>query len=536
MPETPIVIIGGGIAGLSTALACAGTAGRSAPILVITAGPLGLGGSTEWAQGGIAAAVGDDDTPALHGEDTVAVGGGLTDPLVARHITGDAPAAISTLEHWGVVFDRKQDGRFSRGLEAGHSRRRVLHVHGDRSGLMILTALADRLRRTPSIQVLEHTTVVGLCGGPAGVTGVSLRRTGQDGSGSGSVETIAARAVILATGGLGGLYASTTNPLTSTGGGLILAARAGAELRDMEFVQFHPTALAVGADPMPLASEALRGEGARLIRADGTPLMAALSGGDLAPRDVVSQTVAAEIGRGGSVFLDAREALGARFADRFPTVYGHCRDHGLDPAVSPIPIRPATHYHMGGVAVDDHGRTTVPGLWACGEVSSTGLHGANRLASNSLIEAVVTGRRIASALAGSEAGRAATATAPAAPAAPAGLLSVGPRGAASTNPAAPRPLRDMMDRQVGVVRDAAGLSGARDSLIRMAEEAGGWPDAALAALLIVQAALERRESRGAHQRSDFPATAAKAVSSRLTLAALENRLALATPPLCGTHG
>jgi L-aspartate oxidase len=507
----PVIVVGGGIAGLAVALSLA-----PLPVLVLSASPLGRGGSTEWAQGGIAAAVGRDDNPALHAEDTVAVGAGLTDPAVARWLAEGAPGAIASLEAWGAPFDRAADGTPCLGLEAGHSRRRILHAGGDGSGARILEALGMMVLRAPWITVRDGVSVIGLARDGDRVTGAVARHA------SGRLETLGARAVVLATGGVGGLFASTTNPVTSRGAGLMLGARAGAALRDIEFIQFHPTAIAVapGEDPtgqgpasLPLASEALRGEGATLITGDGSPLMAGIPGGDLAPRDVVARAVAGEIARGGRVFLDARAALGARFADHFPTVHGHCRDHGLDPAVDPIPVRPAAHYHMGGLAVDDRGRTSVPGLWACGEVAATGLHGANRLASNSLIEAVVLARRLAEALR-------------ATPAPPAtGVLGVVDPAVPD---AAPAPIRGLMDAHLGVVREDRGLTLARDALL-VRSEALGWTDESLLALIIAQAALDRRESRGAHCRLDHPDTLAEARPSLLTLSGVLGALG-ALPP------
>jgi L-aspartate oxidase len=504
--------VGGGIAGLSTALSLA-----PLPVTVLSASPLGTGGSTEWAQGGIAAAMGADDAPALHARDTVAVGGGLTDAQVARLITDGAPEAIAALEAWGALFDRSTDGGLALALEAGHARRRVLHAGGDGSGARILTALAETVLRAPWIAVRDGVSVVGMIRDGHRVTGAVVRDR------NGRTETLSARAVVLATGGVGGLFASTTNPIASRGAGLMLGARAGAVLRDIEFIQFHPTAIAVGTeepgtDPLgpgslPLASEALRGEGATLITAAGEPLMAGTPGGDLAPRDVVARAVGAEIARGGQVFLDARAALGARFALHFPTVHGHCQAHGLDPARQPIPVRPAAHYHMGGLAVDDRGRTSVPGLWACGEVAATGLHGANRLASNSLIEAVVLARRLSEALRATP-GRLSTRSA--------GLVD------AAVEDLAPAPVRHLMDAHLGVVREARGLEAARESLLsRIATQVqgqGGASDLSLLALMITQAALERRESRGAHLRLDFPNTASEARSSRLTLAGVLSSL------------
>jgi len=297
------------------------------------------------------------------------------------------------------------------------------------------------------------------------------------------------RRVVLATGGLGGLYRHTTNPLGAVGHGVALAARAGAALVDMEFVQYHPTALDVGLDPMPLVSEAVRGEGAVLIDETGARFMAGQGQrqAELEPRDVVSRAVAGHIAAGHQTFLDARAVLRDRFAARFPLITARCRAAGIDPARQPIPVRPAVHYHMGGIAADRQGRSTLEGLWACGEVAATGLHGANRLASNSLLEAVVMADAVARSLAGTAAGT---------------LLVPRPVALPPTGDAGP--LRALVSDTLGVVRDRAGLSAAVTSLEAQAFRGGATADPALVALLIATAALRREESRGGHWRSDFP--------------------------------
>jgi L-aspartate oxidase len=310
----------------------------------------------------------------------------------------------------------------------------------------------------------------------------------------GAATTLLASRVVLATGGLGALYQHTTNPAGALGRGLAMAARAGAALADMEFVQFHPTALDVGLDPMPLVSEAVRGEGAVLINDLGERFMTGTPGAELAPRDVVARAVWAQIAAGRRVALDAREALGARFALAFPQVTAACRAAGLDPCATPIPIRPAAHYHMGGIAVDGRGRATVEGLWACGEVACTGLHGANRLASNSLLEAAVCGAAVAQDLAGRTPRlvRPDSRPEPIPPAPTAGLV------------------RQILDSHAGVLRDQAGLAAAVEALTPIARGDGPNGDPALVALFIATAALARTESRGGHCRTDFPDRAAVA--------------------------
>jgi L-aspartate oxidase len=352
-------------------------------VVLLAKTPLAEGAASAWAQGGVAAAVGEGDDPALHAADTLAAGDGLSDPAVANRIAAAAPAAVAELQRYGVAFDRDAQGCFALGLEAAHGRRRIVHVTGDGTGAAIMRALVAAVRATPSITVVEGLEARRLLVDDRGVAGVLA-------AGPWSACLLPTRRVVLATGGLGGLYAHTTNPLGAIGQGVALAARAGAALSDMEFVQFHPTALAVGLDPMPLVSEAVRGEGAVLVDETGERFMAGQGRAELEPRDVVSRAVAAHVAAGHRVFLDARQSLGADFAAHFPGIAARCRAAGIDPAIQPIPVRPAAHYHMGGIAVDAEGRSTVDGLWACGEAAATGLHGANRLASNSLLECVVS--------------------------------------------------------------------------------------------------------------------------------------------------
>ena len=478
-----VVVIGGGIAGLATALGLA-----PLPTTLIAKAPLGTEASTPWAQGGIAAAMGADDAPALHAADTLAAGSGLCDPAVAKRVAEAAASCLADLAAWGMAFDRAATGELALGLEAAHSRRRIVHAGGDSTGRRVIEALARTARTLPSIEIIEDARVTGLVLDGGAVAGVIAERNGQ-------VTYLPARAVVLATGGIGGLYAHTTNPLGATGSGIALAARAGAILRDMEFVQFHPTAIAVGNDPMPLASEAIRGEGAILINARGVRFMEKIPGKELAPRDVVARAVWREMAAGNDVYLDAR-AIGKDFPARFPSVTAFCRRAGLDPVTQAIPVRPAAHYHMGGVAVDQSGRSSVPGLWACGEVAATGLHGANRLASNSLLEALAYARWIAEDIAGREATQAGT-TVPL-PAATAVRIDAACRAR----------IRRLMSEAVGVIRDDAGLAAAISQLEALAFAAprpSMGTDLALVCLLIASAAYKRSESRGGHCRRDYPA-------------------------------
>ena len=468
------IIVGGGLAGLMTALRLA-----PQPVILLAKTPLGEGVASAWAQGGVAAALGEEDTPDLHAADTLAAGDGLTDPDVAHRIAAAAPSAIAELERYGVVFDRNQEGRFVLGLEAAHARRRIVHVTGDGTGAAIMRALVAAVRAAPSITVIEGLEARRLVIDDRGVSGVLA-------AGSNEAYLLPTRRVVLATGGVGGLYAHTTNPLGAIGQGLALAARAGATLADMEFVQFHPTALDVGLDPMPLVSEAVRGEGAVLIDETGTRFMAGHGRAELEPRDVVARAVAAHIAAGHRAFLDAREALGVAFATRFPAITARCRAAGIDPATQPIPVRPAAHYHMGGIVVDAGGGTNVEGLWACGEVAASGLHGANRLASNSLLEAVVYAGFVADSLGGVAA------------------LSSSPRPTALPPASDAASLRPLMSEALGVVRDRDGLSAAIERLEPLAFRGGAVADPALVALLVATAALAREESRGGHWRRDFP--------------------------------
>ncbi|MGY4368403.1 L-aspartate oxidase [Bradyrhizobium sp. LB1.3] len=483
-----VVIVGGGLAGLFCALKLA-----PRPVTLISAAPLGQGASSAWAQGGIAAAVAEGDTPEAHAADTIAVGGGLVDKAVALGIAREAAPRIHDLLAYGVPFDRDLEGKLAVGREAAHSARRIVHVRGDGAGAAIIAALSDAVRRTPSIRLIEGLVAEALLTEHGAVTGLQLREAGNFAA---QPVLLAARTVVLATGGIGHLYAATTNPHEASGSGLAIAARAGAVIADPEFVQFHPTAIMAGRDPAPLATEALRGEGATLINGHGERFMAARHPlAELAPRDIVARGVFAEIAGGRGAFLDARQALGARFAERFPTVHASCIAAGIDPATQAIPIAPAAHYHMGGIAVDDRGRSSIDGLWAGGEVSSTGAHGANRLASNSLLEAVVYAARIADDIAGR--------TIPS----PARLSDVvTPRGGAP-DAAAVKRLRTMMSAHVGVIRDGDGLAEAVRSFATLEREATSIAvcNMATAALLVAASAWNRRESRGAHFRSDHPA-------------------------------
>ncbi|CAD5299416.1 L-aspartate oxidase [Bosea sp. 62] len=472
------VIIGAGLAGLMTALHLA-----PEPVLLLSAAPLGTQSSSGWAQGGLAASLGTDDSPELHLADTLAAGAGLGDPDIAERVTRAAPAAIEALMRHGAVFDRAPDGALRLGLEAAHQRRRIVHAAGDGTGRELIRALVEAVRRTPSAAILEGVTAQALLLADGEVAGVLAR------DGTGRAVVFETSRVVIATGGVGGLFPHSSNPLTSCGQGLALAARARAMLADMEFVQFHPTVLDGPARPMPLISEAVRGEGATLIDETGARFMADAPGAELAPRDVVARRVWAHLQAGHRVFLDARSALGPSFPRRFPTIAAACRAAGIDPATQPIPVRPAAHYHMGGIAVDGEGRSSVAGLWACGEAACTGLHGANRLASNSLTEAVVCAAWVAQSLSGALARPERRANALAVPSLP---------------PADATPVRAILGDALGVLRDRVGLEAGVRQLLPLAAGSTAAADPAIVGLMLAVAALRREESVGAHYRTDFP--------------------------------
>lgn len=482
------VIIGGGAAGLMTALQLA-----PEPVVLLSKSPLGAEASSMWAQGGLAAAVGADDDPALHLADTLAAGAGLCDAVAAQRIVRAAPAAVERLARLGVTFDRATDGRWRLGLEAAHGRNRIVHATGDGTGREIMRALIAAVRRCPSVTLLEGIEARRLIVEDQAIHGLVAVRGDEP-------LVLATRRVVIATGGIGGLFLDSTNPAGCFGQGLALAARAGAVLSDLEFVQFHPTAFDGPSRPLPLLTEAIRGDGAILIDETGARFMADEPGAELAPRDIVARAVWRQHAQGHRVFLDARAKPGKDFAARYPVISAFCRMAGIDPAEDPIPVRPAVHYHMGGIAVDAMGRSTVEGLWACGEVSRTGLHGANRLASNSLMEAIVCAQSVAEDVAGTVQGRAV------------------PRDIAATPPASdPAAVRPLLSHGLGVLRDRSAIASAIRGLLPLAETAGASADPALVGLMMSVAALAREESRGAHFRSDCPDTLPVALPSRFSL-------------------
>ncbi|MEO1252234.1 MAG: L-aspartate oxidase [Pseudomonadota bacterium] len=499
--KTDILIIGAGVAGLYTALKLG-----PRPVTVVTARPLGEGGATLWAQGGLAAAIGPDDSANLHFSDTMQASAGLADAEAVSVLVDGGAAAVEDLARYGVAFDKDETGAYILGREAAHCRDRIVHATGDQAGAAIMAALVEAARKADHITILERIVVEDLLVDDEGRVGGALVYNVA----AGERAAFDAAETVLATGGLGGLYAVTTNPKPAQGHGLAFAARAGAMIRDPEFVQFHPTALDIGVDPAPLATEALRGAGAILVNKDGRAFMSDYhAGGDLAPRDVVARAVEAEMKAGRGTFLDARKAIGKAFPDAFPTVFAACNRADVDPRDSLMPVAPAAHYHMGGVMTDLDGQTSLEGLWAVGEVASTGVHGANRLASNSLLEAVVFGARIADALRENES------TFKEEPGAPGDRMETDPRPADAKAMAR---LRRAMADGCALIRDEEGLIALLETIAELHEHeamTSGLKSALISAELIAQGALAREESRGAHYRSDFPDTEEEAFHTEI---------------------
>ncbi|MDQ2741579.1 MAG: L-aspartate oxidase, partial [Chloroflexota bacterium] len=483
-----LIVVGSGIAGLYSALLAA----PHMRVLLITKGALEES-NTRYAQGGIAVALGADDSPELHRSDTLAAGDGLCDPAAVALLAGDGPDCILDLLARGVPFDR-DDGELAWTLEAAHSRPRVLHAGGDATGRSIEQTLTAAVREA-GVTVAEWTQCSALLTTGGQVTAVSVRLP------DGSEQVVKARNVLLATGGAGQLYARTTNPTVTTGDGLALAYRAGAQLLDLEFMQFHPTALALAGAPSFLISEAVRGEGGILRDQYGAAFMHRYhSARELAPRDVVARAIHRQMEEtDGEVTLDVTHLDAELLSRRFPTILAMCRAHGLYPLREQIPVAPAAHYLMGGIRTDLWGRTSIPGLLACGEVACTGVHGANRLASNSLLEGLVFGRRVVQGILSG----ASPALEDAAVDWRAGTQTVQePNGLRRAD------LAQLMWRHVGLIRSAGSLDTASAALsspssgaeIPSPEER----NLALLAVLTVAAAQQRTESRGAHFRLDFP--------------------------------
>ena len=498
-----IVVVGSGIAGLTAALRIR-EAGIGS-VMVVTKDHMSAG-STQWAQGGIAAALGPGDTPEDHLRDTLVAGAGICDVDAVRALVTEGPPAVRELIQLGAQFDHTAAGDLSLTREGGHHRNRIAHA-ADATGAEIQRALVAAVEAAPDIEVQRHALALDLVpGASGGVAGVTLHVMGEgqhDGVGA-----VRCRAVVLASGGLGQIYSATTNPAVSTGDGMALALRAGARLRDLEFVQFHPTVLWLGDQArgqQPLISEALRGEGAFLVDDAGERFMQGVHPmADLAPRDVVAKAIMRRMRLSGAehVWLDARHFSPQTWSHHFPTILSSCRAHGIDPVHELVPVAPACHYASGGVATDLHGATDVPGLYATGEVACSGVHGANRLASNSLLEGLVFSRRIA-------AGLAATGL----PAVQEPALDERPRGlvAGSRRPE----IQSLLTERAGVLRTEDGLAPVTASLAAMVghpDQPGdeprveSWETTNLVTLgtVLAQAARERRETRGSHWREDHP--------------------------------
>ncbi|WP_369183793.1 L-aspartate oxidase [Streptomyces sp. Y1] len=512
---TDVVVVGSGVAGLTVALNVRKAGLRA---MVVTKAVLDEG-STRWAQGGIAAALGEGDSPEQHLDDTLVAGAGICDEEAVRTLVTEGPDAVRRLIAVGADFDRDEDGEILLTREGGHHRRRIVHAGGDATGAEVSRALVAAVREDPDLELIEHALVLDLLtdaeGHAAGLTLHVMGEGARDGVGA-----VRARAVVLATGGMGQVFSATTNPPVSTGDGVALALRAGAAVTDLEFVQFHPTVLWLGPEAegqQPLVSEAVRGEGAHLVDADGVRFMVGQHElAELAPRDIVAKAITRRMQEQGAdhMYLDGRHFGAEMWEHRFPTILAACRAHGIDPVTEPIPISPASHHASGGVRTDRHGRSSVPGLYACGEVACTGVHGANRLASNSLLEGLVFAERIAADLAELHA----------AGELPERTVDVAAAQAARAVPLpaseARAEIQRLMSRGAGVVRSAASMAEAAAGLALIAEQAYAhvaeekpadprvetWEAANLltVATALVAAAAQREETRGCHWREDFP--------------------------------
>ncbi len=483
--NSKIVIVGAGLAGLFTAL-------KLAPlgVILITSKKLGSGTSSQWAQAGIAAAVGKHDSVSSHLNDTVQVGGGIVDKKIAELVIKNGPERVNDLISLGVPFDIDENQELILRKEAAHEHNRIVSVRGDMTGKKIMEVLTRLAKESHHIEIIEGQNAVELHQRDNSIVGVTIQNSSKQ-------TYIKSNCIILATGGIGQLYKVTTNSKEALGDGVGMAARCGAVLSDMEFVQFHPTAFDIGLDPAPLATEALRGEGAKIINSNYENfMMDAHPEGELAPRDIVARAIFTEQKKGSQIYLDCRGDLGARMKIEFPTVYELCKSNKIDPEKNPIPISPAAHYHMGGINADKYGRTNITGLYACGENACSGIHGANRLASNSLLEAIAFAEIISNDV--KDQINRFEDNAEYSPK----IVKVKNLDHHDLNI-----LRVVMTKFVGVERNQSGLEKAFDTIreIYFKYKKEGYDNNSLiTSLLIIKSAINRKEQRGSHYRTDHP--------------------------------
>jgi L-aspartate oxidase len=484
-PNNSIVIVGAGLAGLFTAI-------KLSPlnVVIVASKKLGSGTSSQWAQAGIAAAMGKSDSILSHLKDTIDVGGGIVDEKIAELVITNGPSRVNDLIALGVPFDKDTNNELILRKEAAHQHNRIVSVRGDMTGKKIMETLTQIVKKSDHIRIIEGYNATELHQIDGKIQGISIQKENK-------VELINSNCVVLATGGIGQLYKITTNSKEALGDGVGMAARAGAVLSDMEFVQFHPTAFDIGIDPAPLATEALRGEGALIVNAkDERFIYNSHKDGELAPRDIVARSIFQEQQKGQKVFLDCRGDLGNRMINDFPTVYQLCRNSGINPREDKIPISPAAHYHMGGILTDENGKTNIEGLYACGENACSGVHGANRLASNSLLEAIVFGDIISKDIKENMN-----------KSIPNKEVRIDITKSKSLSILKLQELRSIMTEFVGVERDQEGLEKAYSMVQDIYTEYtknGFLNNSLITSLLIIQSALARKEHRGSHYRKDFP--------------------------------